>query len=370
VKSFVRLITADLGFRTDHVLTFRVALPEYKYAKGEQQAAFHDEALRRIQSLPGVKAAGTVTFLPLSGWWGPREVAPADRPAQDTQGNPHPVWSSVSLDYFRALGIPLRKGREFNDGDNPSSPEVAILSAGLAQSLWPNVDPIGRHVRIEGFDKPKEVVGVVGDIHQLGIAHPGENSDPTSEVYVPFAQKQSFLLCFVVRTASNPFSIARQVQREISAVDKDQPISFLETMDQLASESVALPRASMLVLAVFAGMALVLAAMGIYGVLSYSAAQRTQEIGVRIALGAGRGDVLRLLIGEGIRLTAIGLTIGLAGALAFARVLESLLYGMNSADLTIFVAVPLLLASVALVACYIPARRATRIDPMVALRYE
>jgi putative ABC transport system permease protein len=369
-KSFVRLVTADLGFRPDHVLTFRTVLPQYKYSKDWQQAGFHNEALRRIQALLGVRAAGTVTFLPLSGWWGTREVSASGRPTKGGRKNPNPVWSSVSPDYFRALGIPLLKGREFTEGDNKSGSEVAILSASLVQNLWPNDDPMGRQVRIGGFDKAKEVIGVVGDVHQLGIARPGENSDPTSEVYVPFAQAPTPLLGFAVRTAGNPLGVVKQVQREIWAVDKEQPISFVESMDQLASESIALPRASVLVLAVFAGMALVLAAMGIYGVLSYSAVQRTQEIGIRIALGAVRSDVLRLVIGEGVRLTALGVTVGVGGAAGYARVLGSLLYGVKPGDPAIFVAGPILLAAVALVACYIPARRATQIDPMVALRYE
>jgi putative ABC transport system permease protein len=369
-KSFLRIVTADLGFRTDHVLTFRTLLPQHKYAKAWQRNDFHDDALRRIQSLPGVKAAGTVTFLPLSGWWGVRAVSVAGRQTQPGQKTPSPVWSSVSPDYFELLRIPLLKGREFTNGDNASSGEVAILSAGLARSLWPDDDPIGRRVVIDGFEKPREVIGVVGDVHQLGIAHPGENSDPTSEVYVPFAQAPGPLLGFVVRTEGDPLSIANAVQREIFAVDEEQPVSFVESMDQLASETVALQRASTILLAVFAAMALALAAMGIYGVLSYSASQKTQEIGIRIALGAVRADVLRIVMVEGVRLTVLGMTIGVAGALGFARLLSSLLYEVGPTDGTIFLPVPILLACVALAACYVPARRAARVDPMVALRCE
>ena len=369
-KSFSRLVSADLGFRTDNVLTFRAVLPQHKYAKDLQRADFHDEALRRIQGLPGVKAAGTVTFLPLSGWWGTREVSVAGRPSSPGVKNPRPVWSSVSPDYFRALSIELVKGRGFTDTDTKTGADVAILSAGLSRNLWPNDDPIGRQVTVEGFGKPKEVIGVVGDVHQLGISHPGESFDPTSEVYVPYAQAAAPMICFVVRTAGEPLDVVKEVRQGISLVDREQPISFVESMDQLASESVALPRASMVLLAVFAGMALVLAAMGIYGVLSHSAGQRTQEIGVRITLGATRGDVLRLVIGEGVRLTVVALIVGIVWAAGFAQVLGSLLYGVKPADPAIFVGVPIALACVALVASYIPARRATRVNPITALRHE
>jgi putative ABC transport system permease protein len=369
-KSFARMVSADLGFGTDRVLTFRAVLPQYKYETDLQRLGFHDEALRRIRGLPGVKAAGTVTFLPLSGWWGTREVSVAGRPALPGVKNPSPVWSSVSPAYFRAMRIELVKGREFTDTDNKTGADVAILSSGLARTLWPNDDPIGRQVMVEGFGKPKEVIGVVGDVHQLGIAHPGENFDPTSEVYVPYAQAAAPIICFVVRTAGDPLDAVNQVRQEISTVDKQQPISFVESMDQLASESVALPRADMVLLAVFAGMALVLAAIGIYGVLSYSANQRTKEIGVRITLGARRKDVLRLVIGEGVRLTAVALVVGIVSAAGFARVLGSLLYGVKPVDPEIFLGVPIALACVALVACYLPARRAARLNPVTALRCE
>ena len=369
-KSLVRLVSADLGFRSDHVLTFRVILPKYRYSNDAQRLAFHNESVKRIQALPSVKSAGTVTFLPLSGWWGTREVSDAQRPSQPGLKSPLPVWSAVSPDYFRSLRIPLLQGREFADSDAATAPSVAILSAGLAHTLWPNGDPLGRRVIVQGSDKPKEVIGIVGDVHQLGIANPGENSDPTSEVYLPYGQAPAPVLGFVVQTSANPLDLVNEVRRAISEVDKGQPISFVEGMDQLASESIALPRASMILLAVFAGMALVLTAIGVYGVLSYSAGQRTQEIGVRIALGAARRDVLLLVIAEGIRLTIIGVTLGTIGAISFARLLGSLLYGVKSSDPAILVAVPITLATVALAASYIPARRASKLDPIIALRYE
>jgi predicted permease len=372
IKSFLHLVRADLGFQPDHVLTMRVLLPRYKYKEDSQQLAFSNELIRRIQSLPEVKAAGTVTFLPLSGWWGTREVSVAGRPADPARKNPRPVWSSVSPDYFRAAKVPLVKGREFTDQDNSSNAKVAILSAGLARKLWPDTDPVGKDVNIEGFKDPRRVVGVVGDVYQLGIGvhQTGVDSAVTSEVYVPFEQEPTPLLCFAIRTAGDPLSIAKAVELQIWAIDKEQAVSFVETMEQLASETVVLERASAILLGFFAGLALLLASIGIYGVISYSASQRTHEIGIRIALGAGAADVLRLVVGEGLALTLAGVAIGIAGAFGLTRFLSSLLYGVRSSDPLTFIVVPIVLVGVALAACYIPARRAMGVDPMVALRYE
>jgi len=372
IHSFVRLVRADLGFNPDHVLSLRVLLPEYKYKTDAQQIAFSHDALVRIQSLPGVEAAGTVTFLPLSGWWGRRDVSVAGRPVDPATKIPTVVWSAVSPDYFRAMRIPLLKGRYFSGQDNASSRDVVILSAGLAQQLWPNDDAVGKEVNVEGLDKPRQVVGVVGDIYQLGIGvqQAGVKTQTTYEVYVPNDQIVFHLLCFVIRTAGDPLSVAKAAQSAIWSVDKEQAISFVETMDELASETVLLQRASMILFAVFAELALVLASIGIYGVISYSAGRRTHEIGIRMALGAGDGDVLRLVMGEGFKLTLFGVAIGLAGAFGLTRFLSSMLYGVRSSDPATFLAVPLVLASVALLACYIPARRAMRVDPMVALRHE
>jgi predicted permease len=373
IQSFFHLVRADLGFSADHVLSLRVLLPDYKYKSGEQRVAFSNEALSRIHSLPGVKAAGTVTFLPLSGWWGTREVSVAGRAADPMNKNPRPVWSSVSPNYFRAMNIPLLEGRYFSAQDNASNADVVILSAGLARRLWPNDDPIGRQVSVGEFSKPRQVVGVVGDVYQLGLGvQPGGSyaSDAKSEIYLPYDQWPSHLLCFTIRTAGDPLSIAKTVQSEIWAVDKEQAVSFVESMEQLASETVVLERASAILLGFFAGLALLLASIGVYGVISYSASSRTHEIGIRIALGAGATDVLRLVISEGLALTAAGVAMGILGAFGLTRFLSSLLYGVRSSDPATFVVVPIVLVGVALAACYIPARRAMRVDPMVALRYE
>jgi predicted permease len=372
MESFFHLVHADLGFHPDHVLSLRVLLPEYKYKTDAQRSEFSREALERIRSLPGVTSAGTVTFLPLSGWWGRRDVSIAGRPLDPATKNPDAVWSSVSPDYLDAMKIPLLKGRYFSAHDNRSSANVVILSADLARQLWPNDDPIGKQVNVAGLTNPRKVVGIVGNVYQLGVGiqPSGTNVRVTSEVYVPNEQVPSFLLCFVVRTAGDPLNLAKAVESAIWAVDKEQAMSFVETMDHLASETVALERASMILLGVFAGLAVVLASIGIYGVISYSASRRTHEIGIRMALGADAADVLRLVVGEGLMLTLAGVAIGVAGAFGLTRFLTSLLYGVRSSDPVTFVAVPIVLIAVALAACYIPARRAMGVDPMVALRYE
>ena len=364
LKSFAGLLRGDLGFNPDHVLSLRVLLPDYKYSKDAQRLGFSNQVLSRLQSLPGVTSAGTVTFLPLSGWWGVRDVV-LEAQASSQKQQPPAVWSSVTPDYFRSMGIRLLKGRYFSDQDRAGSNEVAILSATLAKRIAPRTDPVGQRVVVAGIKNPVEVIGVVADVHQLGLT-----SDEIAEVYLPFNQAPAPLLCFALRTAADPLSLAKAAQRAIWAVDKDQAISYVMSMAQLGSESLAPERVVALLLGVFAGVALALAAIGLYGVISYSASQRTHEIGIRMALGAGRSSVLRLVVLDGLKLILLGLGLGLAGATALTRLLSGLLYGVRPHDLSIFSAVSILLAGVALAASFIPALRATRVDPTAALRQE
>lgn len=364
LKSLVHLLRGDLGLNPDHVLSMRVLLPNSKYPKDTQQLAFGNQVLDRIKSLPGVQSAGTVTFLPLSGWWGVRDVA-LESQAESGQQRPQVVWSSVTPGYFRALNIPLLKGRYFADSDRAGSTGVAIVSATLARRIAPNLDPLGQRITVAGLNNPVQVVGVVGDVHQLGMT-----SDETSEVYLPFAQLPSPLICFAIRTAADPAALAKAAQRAVWSVDKDQAVSYVMTMTQLASESLAPQRAVTILLGIFAAVALTLAAIGLYGVISYSASQRSHEIGIRMALGASRSEVLRLIVFDGLKLTALGLAFGLAGALILARLMSSLLYGVAPRDPATLAGGAILLAAVALLASYIPARRAMRVDPMAALRYE
>jgi predicted permease len=364
LKSLGHLLRGDLGFNPDHVLSVRVLLPDSKYGKEAQQLAFSDQALERIKALPGVQSAGTVTFLPLSGWWGVRSVALQSQ-AEPEQQRPQAVWSSVTPAYFRSMNIPLLQGRYFVETDRTGSTRVAIISASLARRIAPAIEPLGQRIVVAGIKDPLEVVGVVGDVHQVGLT-----SDETAEVYLPFNQVPTVLICFAIRTASEPTSLAKAAQGAIWSVDNDQAVSHVMSMTQLASESLAPQRVVAILLGIFAALALALAAIGLYGVISYSASQRTHEIGIRMALGAGRSEVLRLVVIDGLRLTLLGLSFGLAGALAVTRLLSSLLYGVRPHDPSTLVSVAILLSAVALLASYIPARRATKVDPTVALRYE
>jgi putative ABC transport system permease protein len=364
LKSFLHLLGSNLGFNPQNVLTMRVLLPSYRYKEDAQQLAFSNQALERIRSLPGVQSAGTVTFLPLSGWWGSRQVRLAGQSAGPTQP-PSVLWSSVTPVYFQALSIPLLSGRLFTDQDTRGARAVAIVSKSLALQLAPNADPVGKQIDVEGLKGTIEVVGVVGDVHQLGIT-----SELTAEVYLPFAQDPTPLICFAIRTASDPLNLAKAAERAVWAVDKDQSIGYIMRMDELASESLAPQRVVTLLLGSFAAMALLLAALGIYAVIAYSVAQRTHEIGIRMALGARPTDILKLVVGQGLGLALAGGALGLAGSFGLTRFLSSLLCGVRPSDPLVFVAVSALLAGVALLASFIPARRATKVDPMVALRYE
>jgi putative ABC transport system permease protein len=364
LRTFLHLLQGNLGFRADHVVTMRVLPPTNKYKSDAQRISFSDQALERIQALPGVKAAGTVTFLPLSGWEGRRTVSLKGASTPENH-RPSAMWSSVTPGYFQAMVIPLLKGRTIDSRDGSEALHVALLSKSLAERLSPNADPVGRKLDVDGIEGPVEIVGVVGDVHQLGIT-----SDATSELYLSFAQFPAPILCFTVRTAQDPYALAKSLQQAVWSVDKDQAVAFVMTMDELASESLAPQRVIMLLLSAFGAVALLMATIGVYGVMANSVARRTQEFGIRVALGARTADVLRLVLKQGLGLVLAGIVIGLAGAFALMRFLASLLYGVRPLDpLTLTVAVASM-TIVALLASYIPARRATRVDPMVALRYE
>jgi predicted permease len=365
IRSFRDLVRRDLGFNPEEVLTFRIILPESKYASEVQQRNFGNQVVQRVHSLPGVRSVGTVTFLPLSGWYGVRTLTIEGRPSDRTMPGTPAVWSAADPGYFQTMGITTIQGRTFTEHDTSSGQPVMVISQSAARKYWPNAEPLGAQVTLKFEDKPRVVVGVVGDVRQFGAT-----TEPTSQVYVPFQQAPASLICFAVRTASNPLSLAAVIEREVWAVDKDQPVSYVMSMDQLVSESIAPQRILMFLLAGFAALALLMATVGVYSVMAYSVVERTQEIGVRMALGAGQHEVLRLILERGTVLTLTGVAFGVAGALALTRFLSTMLYGVRATDLATFVTVSVVLSGTALLASYIPARRAMKVDPMVALRYE
>ena len=342
-----------------------------KYSKPEQRRAFYDEVLRKVEELPGVESAGMISFLPLSFTGMNFNFSIEDRPAPSDMELPFALYRVVSSNYFRAMGIPLERGRFFDSRDVADAPPVILVNRRLAEHFWPNEDPAGKRLKIGPADSPNAwaaVVGVVGDVHQEAL-----NREQKFELYVPYAQERRGFVAprdLVVRTAGDPRAVAGAVREAVWSVDKDQPVSNVKTMEQVVRTAVSRERFQTLLLALFATLALVLACVGLYGVISYAVVQRTHEIGVRMALGAQPADVLRLVINQGMALTLTGLVLGVAISFAVTRVMSEMLFGVTATDPVTFAGVPVVLGVIAFLACYIPARRATKVDPLAALRYE
>lgn len=371
-QSFLRLTNVDPGFNPDQLLTLRVGLPGGLYETSEQITTFHERLLERIGTLPGIANYSTVTPLPLSR--GEVGVGFSVEGRANTTGRPYPYPTTLRLvgpDYFNTMGIALRQGRGVTDRDKFGSPNVIVINESLARRYFADEDPIGRRIDPSmSFDENdpamREIVGVVADTRPRG---PNVPSEP--EVYVPISQLPALgSITLVIRASSDPQSLIGAVRHEISKLDSKVPVYDVRTLEDYLSETIAQPRFNSLLSGIFASVALLLTGIGLYGVISYSVSQSTQEIGVRMALGAQPRDVLMLIIGKGMLLTLIGLALGLIAAFLLTRLMESLLYGVTATDPVTFAMVALALASVALLACYVPARRATKIDPMVALRYE
>ena len=370
INSFAHLRNVDPGFRADNVLTMRIVLPEVRYPDRTRRAPFYDELIRRVETLPGVTSAAVVTDVPLTSSGNSVGVSIEGRADPAPDRVPILITRMISSDYFKTMAIPLLKGRELNETDKAESRPVAVISETTARLFWPGEDPLGKQLKVgtpsTNDNKWLTVVGMVKDVRQyeLGI-------EPKPQMYLPHAQNEFFEpRALVVRANVDPLSLAATVRRTVWEIDKNQPVSDISSMEQVVSESVARQRFSMLLLGVFAGLALVLAAVGIYGVMSYAVAQRTHEIGIRMALGAQRRDVLKLTVGQGLRLVSVGVLIGLAAAFILTRVMASLLFGVSPTDSTTFITISLVLISVAALASYIPALRATKVDPMFALRYQ
>jgi putative ABC transport system permease protein len=366
IKSFIRLEQVNPGFETQNVVTVRLSLPAAQYPAGPRRAAFFQQVIARLQSLPGVQSAAAISRLPMTAGNSSRSLAIEGRPNDGSGDGPGADYRVISPDYFRSMGIPFSKGRDFTDRDTGNAPAVVIINETMASRYWPDEDPLGKRLRVAAEGEPwMDIVGVVRDVKHFGL-----DSQSKAEIYVPYLRDPWPFMTIVVRSTSDLASLSNAMRNEVWAVDRDLPVPDIRTMDQLLSGSVSRPRFNTLLLGIFASIALVLAAVGIYGVMSYSVTQRTHEIGIRMALGATQSDVLKLVVGQGMRLALIGVGIGLAAALALTRVLATLLFAVGATDPATFVIVSALLTGVALAACFVPARRAMKVDPMVALRYE
>jgi putative ABC transport system permease protein len=366
IRSFANLLRVNPGYRVDNLLTLRISLPDLSYEQKSRRAEFHRELLRRVSSLPGVEAAGEINHLPLTEYQFGGWLRVPDRPTVSNRDQPATPIGIVSPNYFRAIGISLRAGREFTEGDNSESPRVVILSEALARGLFPDEDPIGKQVWVPGPGKSTPtVVGIVADIRHTGL-----DKDVTPQVYVPYLQYLMQASTLVIRTAGDSAALAAAVREQVASIDNSLPVYEVKTMEERLASAVAPRRFNLMLLGLFALFAMVLAAIGIYGVISHAAAQRTHEIGIRMALGARGGDVLKLLVGRGMMLVGVGVVLGLAGAWGLTRLMSSLLFGVSATDPVTFGCVACFLSAVALAACYFPARRAARIDPMAALRHE
>ncbi|HKP86348.1 MAG TPA: ABC transporter permease [Blastocatellia bacterium] len=386
INSFARLRNVNPGFKPENVLTALIALPDSKYpdSRPDLKSGFFRELIERVSVLPGAQSAAVCSYLPLIGGSNGKLFTRQDRPAPTSiEDIPLIQYFEISPGYFQTMAIPLEKGRFFDERDNGDGPTVAIVNETLARRFFPDEDPLGKVVLTgvpeemvppgllpPGFRFPRlKIVGIVGDVRHNGLA---EQVNP--EVYVPHAQGGKFetrnVMYLAMRVAGDPLSLSGAVRGAVTSIDKDQPVANIRTMESALADSLARPRFSTLLLGIFAGLALLLAAVGLYGVMSYAVAQRTHEIGIRMALGAESSDVLKMVVRQGLTLTVAGVGIGLAGALILTRLMTSMLYGVSATDPATFALISALLIGVALAACFVPARRATRVDPMVALRYE
>jgi putative ABC transport system permease protein len=370
IQSFARLGRVQSGVHTERLLTARVSLPDVAYPKNENVIAFYDQFLNRIRAIPGVESASTIVPLPLSGSNMVTSFDIQERPLPEGQRPGAPV-RIIATDYFKTMGIPVRQGRIFDERDQLNSAPVVIVNERFAQKYFPGEDVIGKRIQ-PGFsaddtgEKIREIVGVVGNVKHLSL-----RNDDSPEMYLPRTQIPFGIMSIVIRTSvSNPNAITNSLRKELAALDSTIPLTSVRVFEDYISRSLARPRFNTLLLSIFAGTALLLTAIGIYGVLAYSVAQRTSEIGIRIALGAGKTSIFRLIVGQAMTLVGISLALGLAGAFAATRLLNSLLFGVGASDPATFAGIVILVSVVAFIAAWLPARRATRVDPIVALRAE
>jgi predicted permease len=370
IRSLQNLYHLDPGFRADHVLVVHTSLPYQKYKLFAQRNAFYDQVLANVERPPGVVAAGYTTWIPLTNPGGAMAITLEGKPEPPPGQMLIPNVRMISKDYIAALRMKLTDGRLFEQGDGFGKPLVALINQTMAKSYWPGENSIGRRFKVGRYSENNPwitVVGIVGDVHQAGLDLPAR-----AEMYMPFQQQDKGYdpEYLAVRTSGDPMALAEIVRQQVWAVDKEQSVSGVMPLEDLVDDTLSSRKMQASLLTGFAGLALLLVSLGIYAVLSFAVTQRTQEIGVRVALGAQPRDVLRMIFSQGFRLFLIGAAIGLAAAFALSRALVHLLFGVSAYDPASFAGVTLLLAAVALLACYVPARRATRVDPLIALRYE
>jgi putative ABC transport system permease protein len=367
INSFLHLRNLDPGFRSDHLLTMKVNLSEVKYPDRERRAAFFDEVMRRVRELPGVQSAAVAGNLPLTYNGDSMSISVEGVPDPPPGQQPDVIYRAIGPGYFATMSIPIVRGRDFTDQDKGDSKDVVVISEKTAQQFWPGQDPIGKRLKpgSSTSNSPwREVIGIVKDVRQNDFV-----ASPKRQMYLTYRQLKNVAAnALVVRTSIEPMSLAAPVRNAIWSVDKDQTVADIDTMDHIVAEAVARQRFSMLLLGLFAALALLLASIGIYGVMSYSVAQRTREIGIRIALGARRTDVLQMTVKQALKLVGIGMMIGLAAAFLLTRVLASLLFGISATDPNTFIGISVVLLAVAIFASYVPALRATKVDPITALR--
>src|SRR6266851_3345148 len=369
IKSLARVYRVDPGFQNSHLLTMNIALPPARYDTDEKKAKFYRDLVEHAESVPGVRSAAVTLNLPMTDTWVGQPVQLAGTPPLRLNERPIAVFQDITPEYFRTLAIALKRGREFTAHDNARSVPVVIVNENLARLFWPQYpsgsNPIGQHILIGSSTQPVEIVGVAPNVRQYG-----RDDNPKPEVYLPCAQKPPLSAMLAVRTDGNPLSFANAVRAQVLAIDRDQPVSAVASMDKLVEASEGQLRLMMTLLGTFAGAAALLAVIGLYGLISYSVVQRTKEIGIRRALGAQRSDNVSLMAGQVVRLTLTGVLLGVGGAFALTRLLNELLFRIKATDPATFVGISMLFVLVGVSASYIPARRAAKVDPMVALRYE
>jgi putative ABC transport system permease protein len=366
VRSFVGLTRAEPGVRVENVITMQITLPPAAYGDDRRVLQFHEQLLERVRALPGVESVGTTTLLPLTGSGNQSGFIVGGRPLPERGRQPYSDVATVNPEYFQTMGIPLLRGRNFNAQDIVGRPLVAIVDTKMVERRWPNEDPLDKTISFNGPNGPwHTVVGVVGHVKSYGV-----DAESREETYFAHSQAPSRFLTLAVRTAGPQPGVAAAVRREVLALDRDLPVYTVRTMEEWLARLALTKRVTTVLIASFGAAALLLAAVGLYGVMAYSVSARTPEMGIRMALGAARADLLRLVLREGMTVTGIGVALGLAGALGVTRFMEKLLYEVTPTDTATFLGVAAMLAAVAALACWVPARQAAKVDPLEALRYE